>query len=266
MKKILLSVLIFGIFAACISYNAVLLFNNKYLPDADTEKGKNYIEKIEKTSVEKAEKSIDAVQKKLLAEKEAADLNLNVQNSIKLIDEGKKSYIQVFRDVYIAGDSLMHGLKEYNILNSSHLITQVSASLSHLNANFDKIVGLRPPVLILHYGLNMCSARTGADTNFINEYTSIIERLKKELSDTRIIISLIFPVDNSITRTVSNDTINKYNDGLVEMCKKEKIEYLDSSSVLKAHNECFEPDGIHQKKMFYDRYWLKFVMTEKGIY
>ncbi|MGN1418898.1 MAG: GDSL-type esterase/lipase family protein [Acutalibacteraceae bacterium] len=266
MKKFLLPVLIFGIFAACISYNAVSLYNNKYLPAADAEKGQNYIESLENSSVEKAEKSIDTVQKNLLEEKETADLNTKIQNSIKLIDAGEKSYIQVFRDVYIAGDSLMHGLKEYNILNSSHLITQVSASLSHLNANFDKIVGLRPPVLILHYGLNMCSAKKGADAYFIEEYTSVIERLKKELPDTRIIVSLIFPVNDSVAKTVNNDTINKYNDGLIEMCKKEKIEYLDSSSVFKAHPECYEPDGIHQKKTFYDKYWLKFVMTEKGIY
>jgi hypothetical protein len=100
---------------------------------------------------------------------------------------------------------------------------------------------------------------------YINTYTKHIKTLKKSLPDTRIIISLLFPVKKNVARAVFVNNVGKYNLALKKMCKSLKVEYLDSSPVLKAHPECYGGDGIHLSRAFYSQYWLKFIIKEKGI-
>jgi hypothetical protein len=59
--------------------------------------------------------------------------------------------------------------------------------------------------------------------------------------------------------------IDTYNKNLIAMCNQLGIEYMDSSSVLRAHPECYGGDGIHLSKAFYDKYWLRFIIKEMGI-
>ena len=132
--------------------------------------------------------------------------------------------------------------------------------------NIAKIVKKNPKVLILHYGINMLATEKMYLNNYTNMYTRLIKKIKKELPDTRIIVSLIFPVDRSVAKAERFGRIPKYNKALIKMCRELKVEYLDSSSVLNAHKECYGPDGIHQAKAFYEKYWLRFIMEEKGIY
>ncbi len=188
-----------------------------------------------------------------------------IADTLRKLDKGKTTYRKVFRDVYIVGDSLMNGLEAYDILNSSHLVTQVSASLYHLDENMDKIIAMNPPVLIIHYGINMISTSQAQRDNFINFYTKLIKELKKSLPSTRIIISGIFPVDRSVARAARFGEVDTYNKALKAMCKKLKVEYLDSSPVLKAHKECYGGDGIHLSKTFYEKYWLRHIVKEKEI-
>lgn len=184
---------------------------------------------------------------------------------LKQLSEGKTSYRKVLKDVYIVGDSLMNGLEAYNILNTNHLITQVSASLYHLKGNVNKIIKLKPPVLILHYGVNMISTNKKQLNNFITMYTGLIKQIQKGSPDTRIIISGLFPVDRDVARAKRFAKIDTYNEALQKMCKKLDVEFMDSSSVLKKHSECYGGDGIHLSKAFYERYWLRFVIKEMEI-
>lgn len=258
MKKSTVSLVVAAVFVLLIAINAAAMHHNTYKSEADTESGLEKISQFETRSVESAQKSI----KKTQQERRRRELESQMAASSQEGSSQTINYRQVFEDVYIAGDSLMHGLNEYGILNSSHLVTQVSASLYHLSSNFDKIVSMKPPILILHYGLNMCDGRT---ESFINMYTGLIDRLKTSLPNTRIIISLIFPLKYGRDGNVTQSMIDTYNSALVKMCQKEDIEYLDSTSLVKSHPECYEPDGIHQKRSFYENYWLKFIMAEKGI-
>lgn len=263
-RRIISAVLIFA-FAFAGFANYYSLSNNKYVPAADVKNGVSALEQLDAISVDEAQKSIDEIEKKRLEKDRNKDKKKNIQKVIKQVDKGDKSLSQVFKNVWFVGDSLMNGLEAYGILNSNHIISQVSASLYHLEENYDKIVQARPPVLVLHYGINMISAQDVHLNNFIKKYTSIVERLKKDLPGTRIIISLLFPVDRSLAKAERFGAVSKWNKALVKMCKSEKVEYLDSSPVLNAHKECYAKDGIHQSKAFYI-YWLKFIMLEKGIY
>lgn len=233
------------------------------LPEVD---GAAVIETLFSSSVEEAQKDIDKTAEKLLSANRPAIVAKAVEKSIKDIKKGKKTYRKVFKNVYFVGDSLMNGLEIYNILNKKKLITQVSASLYHLAENMDKIISMRPPVLILHYGINMLSTDKAIQDNFIKMYRKLIKQIKKEVPECRIIVSLIFPVDRSIAKAPRFGKISAYNKRLIKMCKSLDVEYLDSKPAFEKGKKYYGSDGIHLAKAFYENYWLKFIMREKGIY
>lgn len=231
----------------------------------DTQSGVSVMDELAAVSVDSAQAQIDKVIKKRIADTDSAEVQEAVEKSIKQIKSGKKTYRQVFSNVYFMGDSLMDGLRVYGVLNPSRLITQVSASFSHLEQNMDKIIGSHPPVLILHYGLNMISTSDALLDSFIARYTKDIQKLQKALPQTRIIISLLFPIDTSKATAPRFKAVSKYNTAMIKMCKKLSVEYLDSSEVVKENKQYNAKDGIHYAKPFYGN-WLAFIMKNKGIY
>lgn len=265
LKRQIISAVLICTFALAAFANYYSFSKNKNVPSADIQSGVAVLEQLDAKSVDEAQASVDEIEKKRLEAEFVKNKQKHIKQIIKQINKGDKSLRQVFKNVWFVGDSLMNGLEAYNILNPNRIISQVSASLFHLEENYDKIVQARPPVLILHYGINMIGAEDAHLKNYIQKYTSIIENLKKDLPETRIIVSLIFPVDRSVATAKRFSVVSKWNKALIKMCKNEKVEYLDSSPIFKEHKEWYAKDGIHQAKGFYV-YWLKFIMLEKEIY
>lgn len=263
MKKIIVITVLIIILCIYPTFNILGLSKNEELPSGEgVEIGSSVIENLSEFDVKKAENNVREAEKK---RNDPTGNAAKVQQVLNDLKNGKTTYRKVFRNVYIVGDSLMNGLEAYGILNSNHLITQVSASLYHLDSNVKKIVKMNPPILVLHYGINMIGVGDKHLNNFISMYSRIIKDLKKSLPDTRIIISGLFPVDRDIASAKRFGEIGKYNKALEKMCKELGVEYLNSSGVLKAHPECYGSDGIHLSKAFYDKYWLRFLVKELEI-
>lgn len=263
MKKFILITVLILMLSVYPFFNIVgLSRNDAESPDEGVKIDSSVIENLSGFDVKKAESNVREAEKK---RKDPAGNAEKVKKVLNDLNQGKTTYRKVFRDVYIVGDSLMNGLEAYGILNSNHLITQVSASLYHLDGNVKRIVKMNPPVLVLHYGINMIAVGNKYLNNFISMYTRIIKELKKSLPDTRIIVSGLFPVDRDIAASRRFGEIGKYNKALEKMCRELEVEYLNSASVLKAHPECYGSDGIHLSKAFYDKYWLRFLIKELEI-
>ncbi len=230
----------------------------------DTSRGLASLERFETVDVGKVEAKIQAAELKRLEELERRNRKLRMDEILRLIDAGKLSYRKALKGLYIAGDSLMEGLEVYDILNSNHIFAQVSASLAHLEENFDKIVSIHPPILLLHYGLNMIAADDAHAQAFIRKYTSIIKRLQKALPDTRIVVSCLFPVDRSVATAKRFGAIGKYNKLLRQMCADLGIEALDSKPAFmengKLTTRYYGADGIHLSASFYRNVWLRYVL------
>lgn len=186
--------------------------------------------------------------------------------TLEKLESGELTYRSIFKNVCIAGDSLMNGLEAYNILNSNNLITQVSASLYHLSDNADKIIRMNPEIIILHYGLNNLDNGSHQPQKFISFYSEIITQLKEKLPETRIIVSSIFPVDTSKAHGSRFGRINEYNSAIEEMCCQLSVEFLDNSTVFVDAKDCYASDGIHLSRAFYEDYWLKSIVAEREIY
>ena len=231
----------------------------------DPEQGISLLKTLDDVSVDTVQKKLDVIEKQRLEALAQANRELKTQEIISLIQAGQLTYRKALSNLYIAGDSLMAGLDVYNILNSSHIFAEVSASLRHLEANLDKIVAKRPPILLLHYGLNMIATSDAQLNNFIRKYTSLIEQLKQKLPNTRIVVSLLFPVDRSKAVSDEFGRIDVYNNALKDMCKTLGVEWLDSAPAFGGRTDFYGADGIHLSASFYRNYWLIHVIRELEI-
>ena len=263
MKKILLIAVLIAVLSVYPIFNIMGISQNAVKQaETDLSKGSEVINSLSGYDVKEAQKNVSTAEK---IRNDRFGNYQKVESILSGLDNGTTTYRKVFKNVCIVGDSLMDGLEAYDILNPNNLITQVSASLYHLSGNIKRIIRMNPPVLVLHYGVNMISAEKRHLNNYLNMYTDIITQFKAALPDTRIIISGIFPVDRDIARAKRFGMIDEYNSNLRAMCEKLGVEYMDSSSVLKAHPECYGSDGIHLSKAFYEKYWLRFIIKEMGI-
>lgn len=215
------------------------------------------------------EKHIEEKKAERQQKAKADELKKQMKNNVELIkqqvSEGKTSYRQMLSGTVIAGDSLMHSLYEYDILDKSLLVTKVSANLNHLRNNIDTIVQLNPKILVLHYGLNNMSTNDKEIDNYINVYTSLIKQLKEKLPNTQIVISSVFEVseEKAIGR-FSN--VAHFNDRMRKMAKDCGCVFLDNKELLKSDKSYYETDGMHLKKKFYTEKYLPNLIAELGFY
>lgn len=245
--------------------NGLEMFSSRQT-DVRTETDTELLSELSEGRVETVRQNITAVQKELSDKQAESQKQAKKKEILEKLDKGELSYRNLFKDVYIMGDSLMNGLEVYDVLNSNNLITQVSASLYHLNDNIDKMVGMKPEILIIHYGLNHVEDAPQQPANFISLYGRIVAKIKESLPDTRIIVSGIFPVDTDKARDKHYKRIDAYNDAIEEMCNQLGVEYLDNTAAFRNAEEYYAGDGIHLNGDFYQERWLRHIVAEKEIY
>ena len=234
--------------------------------DVRTETDTELLSELSQGKVDTVRQNISAVQKELSDKQAESQKQAEKKELLDKLDKCELSYRNLFKNVYIMGDSLMDGLQVYDVLNSNNLITQVSASLYHLNDNIDKIVRINPEILILHYGLNHVEDVPQQPARFIRLYTKLVAELKEKLPGTRIIISGIFPVDADKARAKRYGRIDDYNEAIEEMCSQLGVEYLDNTDAFLNAKEYYAGDGIHLSREFYEKCWLRHIVAEKEIY
>lgn len=263
LKKAIILLTVFALLAIYPLGNFSSIVKENYSSEADTKDGISYIQSLASGDLSQAESYVKKAEEiRNYVPKTNAQL---ASELLKKLENGETTYKKIFKNVCIAGDSLMKGLESYEILNKKRLVTEISASLYHLDDNRKKIVKKNPDVLILHYGLNMLGNDDASLAGFIEMYTKQIKKLKKALPETRIIVSSIFPVDRETATAKHFGRINAYNKALKKMCKKQKIEFLNNSPLFKDIEYSYNGDGIHLTKAFYKEHWLKYVIKEMEI-
>jgi len=245
-------------------------FANNVSPHESKEK--EYPEVLERFSVFKASKGEKRIREAEEARKRELERLLSEEKKRKRIEQtlsniknGKTSLRKVFANTCFVGDSLINGLETYNILNSDKIISQVSARFSHLEDNIKKIISLNPKVLILHYGINMLWFDDTGLGWFIDDYSELVKKLKKQLPHTRIIVSGIFPVNEEVATDGIFIRVPDHNLAIEKMCKEIGVEFLDSTELVLGCKEYYGSDGIHFSASFYSEKWLPFIVENKGI-
>ena len=197
---------------------------------------------------------INARQEKREKERLEQERKENYERIEKQIRSGKINFKRELADTLIVGDSLMNALELYDIIDDANIISKVSANFQHLEECYATIVSNNPKTLVLHYGINMCENSDDRRAAFVSQYTDILERLIKDIPDTKIYISGIFNVSSSAAEKFP--CVADYNNEIKAMCKKLGINYLDNSKCFTGDESFYGTDGIHLKKEFYSEYWI----------
>lgn len=105
---------------------------------------------------------------------------------------------------------------------------------------------VRPQKLFLMVGINSLHC---IDTDVCaRQYEALIKDLKLDLPTTKIYIESVLPTANIYGEYVSNDAINMFNQKLIALAEKYKLEYIDLNSLYKDGQELnilYTFDGIH---------------------
>lgn len=259
MKNRVLRIIVIVVISGCVCYNIIssaLTDLSAVETNADTDSVS--IDIYEKAELKSVEKNINYLVRKKREEEEAKrkeeERLETYKNLEKQIADGKVTYRQLFADTYFLGDSLMHGLNSYRVLDSANMYTMVNASLYHLQSNIGRVVSNNPANVVLHYGINMLVNTESALNSYIDQYSSLIDSLKEKLPDSKIYISSIFNVSDKVSKRYS--AIGKFNAALEEMCKQKGVIYIDNSVILPGDGSYYGADGIHLSKEFYSDVWL----------
>ena len=189
-------------------------------------------------------------------------------DTVSKLENGTITYKDVFSKVGFTGDSQIKALSSFGIIPDNQVVAKVGESLEYMEANMDNIIALGSDkdVLIVHYGINTLSTSAVDRAARVEHYKNLLLRLKNALPNTRIVVSGVFPVADSIYYNQQRFAyINDYNKALFEMCCEIGVEYLSDNEYMTVHQEVFSGDGLHLTKEFYTNYWLKNIILTLGI-
>lgn len=266
LQLVVICIIILGVLFNCFvsvsrePYDTALVYK-------DNEIDSNVLSEFEDCDIRAIEKEINELTKIKRAEeaalKKEEERVESYESLQKHLQSGKITLRQLFSDTYFAGDSLMHGLNSYGVLDSANMSTMVNASLYHLQDNISKIISNNPGNLVLHYGINMLVNTDSARQSFIDLYESLLVHLKKELPDTKIFVSSIFNVSSKVQRQYPG--IEDYNFALSKMCKSIGVTFIDNNPILPGDETYYGGDGIHLSKEFYSAVWLPHLYFEMNL-
>ena len=169
-------------------------------------KGIKIIKKLEKKDVAKTQDEIDSIQNN------SNDTQNNKDDS---------NFSSKFSDSIILGDSRAQSLYEYEILDNSCVIAYKGRNVitAQKSGDIKKAINLAPKNIFLTYGLNDIQNFTNSK-NFIDEYSKIIKKIKKESPKTKIYVNSILEVNNKGLHNVPKcKNIPQFNNAIKKMCK-----------------------------------------------
>lgn len=169
---------------------------------------------------------------------------------------------EYMNQVYFAGDSVFWNFTKFGIYDSSkvwakpctdpaNIYTQ-KVEVNNIQSSYtipQLIDKNKPKYVILNIG--GCQSQGDNVDSFIKSYKDFLVDMKKNQSNTKIIVQTFNPViEKSYTPYINNAGRNKFNYYIAKMCKELDIPLLDISNMLKDKNGscrydlCMD-DGYH---------------------
>lgn len=221
------------------------------------------VDKAKEEKIAKGVTVLQSLEKKDVAEIENKIKNMNSENDIKESTADNSSLKEVFKDTVFMGDSLTEPLSFYNILNEDSVIGIKGRDvIKAKKEDLGTLKSLNPKKIVMMYGMNDLLLFSNSK-DFIKNYESLINEIKRELPSAEIYVNSVFPVSsNAIAKKKEFSKVNDFNNALREMCNTKGIKFIDTTSMVKEN--MYEPDGIHLKSEFYTP-WLQVIKKEIGL-
>lgn len=155
------------------------------------------------------------------------------------------------------GDSITEGFSFYELVEDKRVLANKGDTTEVAVSYVNQLKDINPKNIFILYGMNdlICFSK---NEDFISQYEKLIEDIKKEVPNSTIYVQSVFPVASfgeDATNGITNTRIEEVNKLIVDMCVRQRVNYMDIGKLLKGNDNSFEPDGKHVKGTFYST-WI----------
>ena len=201
--------------------------------DTDTSAGLEYIKQEESGSVAEIEAKINLLEKQDGEE-----------------GEDTRSIREKFNGAVVVGDSIAQGFTEFDVLNTSSVVSKIGVHLYELDDLISQVKEISPGTVFLAMGMNDLSATEGNVDESISQYAEVLKKVAEEVPDANVFVNSIFPAqENAIEDDPYLEHISEYNTALKELCDSRGIGFIDNTNLVE--DKYYEEDGLHFKADFY---------------
>lgn len=185
----------------------------------------------------------------------------NVKTLVGKTQKASKSYID---DTLFLGDSRTVGMVEVGLLDASQVIAEIGISHSTALTQYfyneemggkytiaEELSMREPTRVMISYGINGVAFME--EKTFMQDYEAMVDLVQENAPEATIIIQSILPVgeqQENLDESLNNDTIDMYNQKLLELAKDKAVYFLDTSDCLKDSDNYLSSDydigdGLH---------------------
>ena len=202
---------------------------------------------------------------------------IELEKRIEQKEKEEKEKENKSENVIFLGDSITEG---YN-LDSFYQIPSINSGVSGYCTD-DIIKNLKdfvyiynPTKVILLIGTNDIRFRDYGNEGIVNNIKTIIKSIKENRSYAKIYVESIYPISNidnpkinhAMVGDRTNSTIIEINEMIKDLCKEEKVEYIDLFKDLQDEegnlNLDYTKDGLHMSEEGYELITKKIKETVK---
>lgn len=212
-------------------------------------------------SIKEANKKDKPFSPKKSNEKDMKNNNDNLNN--KSSDINITDYKTFFKDSVILGDSISESLSFYEILSKNNVVAKKGLTVYKAEKQISDVVNKNPKKLFIFLGNNDLFEETLIEEKFVTQYSSLIDKVKRNVPNAKIYILSILPVNNKAEKEnpfLNRERILSFNKAIKSMTQKYNLNYINIFPVINGRENLYEQDGIHFKYDFY-KYLLSYIET-----
>ena len=196
-----------------------------------------------------------------------------------VVPEGEKVLSGYFSDAVFIGDSITHGLSLYTYVNDKTTIysyTGLGLDNIYTKEVIEDQNGNQIPIMdaVKNSDANKFYLLLGVNSiqyskeNFVKKYAAVVDSILSYHPNATVYVQSITPVCESKAKAngykLDNETIQEYNEALIEMVGEKGVYYLDIHSALcdetGALPESATTDGLHFGSQYYQK-WINYLLT-----
>ncbi|MGG4454152.1 GDSL-type esterase/lipase family protein [Brevibacillus porteri] len=187
------------------------------------------------------------------------------RQSVDISTPEQTSYASEFQTSIFFGDSITEGLSYHDVLKQENVLAGAGKTAEFALKDVDELVKRKPKHIFIQLGSDDILWPTDNPKEYsLSNYGKLIDRIKAGLPEASITILSVTPVTAEAEKAEPRyRNIGDYNEGLKQLASKIQVGYIDVSSIVAAHSDMYDADGIHFKAEFYP-ILLDYVKDELG--
>lgn len=181
---------------------------------------------------------------------------------------GKEIYqmLPYYENCVLLGDSIAESILDFRLLRKNNVIAKRGRCIDMIDEDIEKVFVLEPKIIYMEFGKNDILHFQGKVEPFIEIYAEKIQRIRQTLPHTCIYINSIIPMRQDVMdRLGGRKVLDAFNEGLMNMCEKYHLTFINNEILMSWKDDVFEFDGVHPKYPYYTM-WMKHMASTAGVY